>query len=275
MPDIFSLAARWWKQILLIVILALVTSSVIVFIKPQLYLSVTTALPGNPLSADKARIFSKNIEALYSDIGLPDDLDIIVGTGQLDTIYLAVTDQFNLYDHYKLGNDEKARQNAATKLKKYSRITKSDYGELKIKVWNIDRNLSPQLANALMEKLQMLLADVQNQHNRQVLDVLHKAAGEIQKKIDSLDSLKQSQPGNTEIKKKNLAEQLLDYDKMINEYELIIEANPQALRITEKARAAMYPDKPRRAEIIIITGILSLLFALLLSLILDRKNQKQ
>jgi uncharacterized protein involved in exopolysaccharide biosynthesis len=270
MPDMYSLISRWWKQILMLVVLSLIVSSVIVFTKPQLYLSMATALPGNPLSADKSRVFSKNIEALYSDFGMPDDLDMIVGTAQLDTLYLAVTDQFNLYDHYKLGSDSKGRLNAARKLKKNSRIIKSDYGELKIKVWNKDPNLSPQLANALMETLQQHLMNLQSQHNRQVLEILRRSAADAQKRYDSLETLRST----SVIRLKILSDQLQEYEKLISEYELSLASNPQVLRITERARPAIYPDKPRKAEIITATGILSLLFGLLLALLLDRKKQK-
>lgn len=274
MPDMYSLIGRWWKQILMIVVLSLIVSSAIVFTKPQLYLSIATALPGNPLSADKSRVFSQNIEALYSDFGIADDLDMMVGTAQLDTIYLAVTDQFNLYDHYKLGDDSKGRQQAARKLKKNSRIIKSDYGELKVKVWNKDPKLSPQLANALMETLQQHLMSLQSQHNRQVLGMLRNSAADVRKNYDSLAVVGLPATASVEVKRKALAIQLQEFEKLISEYELSIASNPQVLRITERARPAIYPDKPRRAEILTATGILSLLFGLLLALVLDRKKDK-
>jgi uncharacterized protein involved in exopolysaccharide biosynthesis len=105
MPDIFYLISKWWKQMLLVVLLSVITAGIIVFLKPLKYLSSTTAIPASSRLSDKARLFNENIEALYSSLGESDDIDIIVGTGQLDTVYLAVTDQFNLYDHYKIKED--------------------------------------------------------------------------------------------------------------------------------------------------------------------------
>jgi hypothetical protein len=102
MPDPFYLISKWWKYILAVVVVSIVTAAVIVFTKPSKYLSVATAVPANTISSDKARIFNENIELLYPGLGTAEDLDVIVGTGQLDTIYLFVTDQFNLYDHYKM-----------------------------------------------------------------------------------------------------------------------------------------------------------------------------
>src|SRR5712691_9879282 len=128
MPDIFYLVSKWWKQMLSVVVISLVAASVILFLQPPQYLSVTTAVPANALSADKAKIFNSNIETLYSNIGTPDDLDMILGTARLDTVYLAVTDQFNLFDHYKGSNSRDTRTRSARLLKKYSRVIKTEYG---------------------------------------------------------------------------------------------------------------------------------------------------
>jgi hypothetical protein len=94
--------------------LSLLIVGIIVFLKPSQYLSIATAVPASSYSTDKSKIFNENIEALYSELGNPDDLDMIIGTAKLDTVYLAVTDQFNLFDHYKIpAKDETARHKAA------------------------------------------------------------------------------------------------------------------------------------------------------------------
>lgn len=273
MPDVFTIFSRWWKYILAVVVIAVAIAASIVFLKPNLYLSMATAVPGSSLSFDKSRIFNVNIQALYTDIGLPDELDIIVGTAQLDTIYLAVTDQFNLYDHYKFSkSDGEKRQKSAIRLKKNSKIIKSDYGELKIKVLDTDRNLAPQLANALMGYLQKIHQDIQNSNNEKVLDALHKAVASVQIKIDTLNMGTFKHSESLELRRKNLLLQSEEYERLINQYEIITEATPSALKIVETARASLWPDKPRRAQIIIATAVLSLFFALLLSLFLDRRK---
>ena len=102
MPDIFDLSKRWWKQILAVIIASLLVVGTVTYLKPKKYLSVATALPASSFASDKSKIFNENIQALYSALGTPDDLDMIVGTAKLDTVYLAVTDQFNLFDHYRM-----------------------------------------------------------------------------------------------------------------------------------------------------------------------------
>ena len=87
---------------LAVVILSVAVIGTITFLKPRKYLSVSTAVPASSFAADKSKIFNENIQALYSTLGTPDDLDMILGTARLDTVYLSVTDAFNLFDHYKI-----------------------------------------------------------------------------------------------------------------------------------------------------------------------------
>src|SRR5689334_6862621 len=102
MPDIFDLITRWWKQVFTVMILSLLVVGTITFLQPRKYLSTATAVPASSVATDKARIFNENIQGLYSALGSPDDLDRIIGTANLDTVYMAVAQQFTLPDHYKL-----------------------------------------------------------------------------------------------------------------------------------------------------------------------------
>jgi uncharacterized protein involved in exopolysaccharide biosynthesis len=241
MPDIFYLISRWWKQMLVVMIIALVTVGAIVFFLPVQYLSTATALPANPALADKSSVFGENIQVPNTSLGTEEELDIIVGTGQLDTVYIAVAKTFNLWDHYK--TEEKgdaAVIKAAYLLRKYSSVSKSGYGELKVKVWDIDKNLAPQLANEITEQLNLIHTEVQNENNKAVLDKL---------KSDSA------------------------YSQLTAKYQLMVNTRPAALVIVERARPSAYPDKPRRAMILTGTALLSFLFSLLIALVLEKRKK--
>jgi hypothetical protein len=135
MPDIFDLLARWWKQMFAVMFLSLLAVGIITYLKPRKYLSVATAVPASSFASDKAKIFNENIEALYSTLGTPDDLDMIVGTANLDTVYIAVAEQLNLAQHYKMKEEGGAAiEKAASLLKADTKVMKSEYGELKVKV---------------------------------------------------------------------------------------------------------------------------------------------
>ena len=265
MPDIIDLIRRWWKQMLAVVLLSLLAVGVITFLQPRLYLSVATAVPASSFLSDKSKIFNENIQELYSTLGTPDDLDRIVGTSTLDTIYLTVTDEFNLFDHYKVsekGMD--ARMKAALLLRGNSKVMKSEYGELKVKVWDTDKNLAPQLANAIIDKLQSIHQYLQSAGNETTLQGLITGKEKLQKKLDSAGALTE---------KRNLLQaQLLQYEKIISEYQLMIDSKPPSLIMVEKARPSSSPDKPRRMQVLIATGAISLFFALFAALIMERRK---
>ncbi|MBK8952485.1 MAG: hypothetical protein IPM85_09595 [Chitinophagaceae bacterium] len=134
MPDIFDLIKIWWKQIVSLTILSVLVTGAVVLFRPALYLSTATALPASSFASDKSRVFNENIEVLYSTLGTPDDLDIILGTASLDTVFTAVARKTDLVVHYKMQHKgESAETKTITLLKKRSSVTKNEYGNLKVK----------------------------------------------------------------------------------------------------------------------------------------------
>jgi uncharacterized protein involved in exopolysaccharide biosynthesis len=278
MPDIFYLISRWWKQMLVTGIISVGIVAVIVFLQPRQYLSVATALPANPVKADKGAVFNENIEGLYSNLGSPDDLNPILGTSRLDTIYLAVTDQFNLADHYKITNNAKARRKAAAELKANTEVIKSEYGELKVKVWDTDKNLAPQLANAIMDLLSSTYQALHNRHNQEALKNLQAIRTKIMSEMDSI----KLKPGSAntsansdsyERRINQLSKQLENYDKLYNEYHLMLDNKASVLMLVEKATPSMRPDKPKRLQLMIAAAFAAFVFALLVAVIMERKSE--
>lgn len=265
MPDLIYIISRWWKQITLVVIFSLLAIGVITFLKPKKYLSVCTAVPASSFSSDKSKVFNENIQILYSALGTTDDLDLIVGTGKLDTVYTAVTLQFNLYDHYKVKEKgDAAVRKAAFLLKKNTTVMKSEYGELKVKVWDTDNNLSPQLANAIVEALHTIHANLQSAGNESTLKGLIKAREKLKKQTDSI-------AGVTD-QKAFYQNRLLEYDKMISEYQLVVDNKPPVLVIVDKAKTSDKPDKPQITQILVSTAVISFLFALLAAMVMERRK---
>src|SRR4051812_30252855 len=136
MPDLFSVFAKRWKSILTLTLLATLVAFIAALLSPKEYLSTATALPANSVTTDKARIFNQNIQELYSEFGAADELDRLEGTAVLDTIFIAVAKQWDLASHYKLPESGESVFKAVERLKKKSRINRSAYGELKVKVWD-------------------------------------------------------------------------------------------------------------------------------------------
>jgi len=265
MPDIPDLFKHWWKQMLAVIITSMLVVGTVSYLKPKKFLSVATAVPASSFAADRSKIFNENIQALYSALGTPDDLDMIVGTARLDTVYLAVTDQFNLFDHYKMQEKgEAARNKAASLLKKNTKVMKSEYGELKVKTWDTDKNLAPQLANAIMEKLKAIHQDLQSAGNMATLQGLVSRKEKLQQMADSTT--------NSVENSNQQKEQISQYEKLIGEYQLMVDTKPPVLITVEKAKAAAWPDQPKTVQLLVATAVLAFIFSLLAALVLERKK---
>jgi hypothetical protein len=279
MPDLFYLFAKWWKQLLVFMVISLAVVSTVLFLRPVKYLSVTTALPASSYSADKASVFNNNIQLLYPPMGTPDDLDMIIGTARLDTVYIAIADQFGLAEHYKVREQgTAATRKAASVLKENTRVIKSDFSELKVKVWDADKTIAPQLANAITDKLQDIHQDIQNSNNIELIKSLQAGKEKLQAKIDSIsDYLKKTledgnAPNSFIARNKTLTDQLREYEMLIGQYQLLADKKPQVLAIVERARVSDWPDKPERIPVLTATFVLTLIFALLVILVLEKRK---
>jgi uncharacterized protein involved in exopolysaccharide biosynthesis len=270
MPDLISIIEKWWKLIAGLTIVNSMLAFIVLLLMPKQYLSIATALPASSVSVDKARIFNTNVQELYSSLGNPDDLDKIIGTANLDTLYIALIKENNLSKEYK---NELA---AAVTIKKNSKVIKSEYGELKIKVWNNDAKLAAALANGLLQKLQQLHQSLQNQSNTLTLQKLQETYAALQNDFlvntDSSKSIDLKKATVVSIKNKNLQERLNQYEKLIGEYQLVLNTNPPALLAVEHARVSVKPDKPKIWQTLLLTAFVSVVFGLLLAFFLQGRD---
>lgn len=264
MPDIFQVLSQRWKTALLITLLATVVALVACLLSPKKFLGEVTALPSNPEAGDRARIFNQNIEALYRELGEPDELDKIEGTAKLDTIFLAVAKRFRLPAYNPENNEDVLRLHKAAKaLQKDTRIHRTGYGELKIKVWDKDPHTAAALANALAQELNSIHQRLRVENNRLVLQRL-KESYAMQQRKDA---------GNTGIATTDNDNSQADlYARLINEYELALQTNPNALLIVEPARPSPMHDRPKTVLVVVFTFLASLLFSIFLLLLTERRK---
>jgi hypothetical protein len=272
MPDLLLVFAKRWKLIVSITALAIIIALIISLLSPKKYLAVATALPANSMIADKARIFNQNIEALYSEFGTVDELDKLEGTGKLDTLFIAAAEEFKLDEHYRIGASNESLYDAATKLKKNSRINRSGYGELKVRVWDTDKNLCAQLANSLMKKIQELHQHLQNQTNQSVLAKIKEAHALKQKESLQLSDSVKPVSIQSQTRMSTIREQLHSYEKMIDEYQLAISTNTPVLLIVEPARPAVWADRPKTAQTVLLSFFGAFVFSFLLALFIESKK---
>lgn len=279
MPDLISVLYRQWKLIVLLTLMATVVALVACLISPRLYAGRTTALPANSALTDKARIFNRNIDALYSELGSPDELDKIEGTANLDTIYIATAKELNLMAHYQLTNEHKAPlDKAAKQLQKNTEIKRTGYGELQLTVWDKDKTMAATLANTLLRHLNEIHQHLQTENYRVILQQLQ---NEYTQKMQALtssnptplqDSLQQDvQPGFQQ-SKALLVPQLQQYAQLINEYEIAVKTAPKALLVVEPARPQEKETKPDTEKAVLFAFFASLLFSVLLAFYVESRT---
>ena len=269
MPDLISIIVKRWKLITAITLLSAIIALIAAVLSPKKYLSVATALPANSLIADKGRIFNQNIQELYSDFGTVDELDKLEGTGNLDTLFIAASDKFNLDQHYQIHPSGESFYSAALKLKANSKISRSGYGELKVKVWDSDRDFAAALANFLMQEIQSIHQHLQNENNSAVLEKLK------QDYTSKQNEYLQSGDSTTAVARarlNTLSEQLQEEGKLIGQYQLAINTNAPALLIVENARPSFWPDKPRVVATVLFAFFAALLFSFLLALFIESRK---
>jgi LPS O-antigen subunit length determinant protein (WzzB/FepE family) len=262
MPDLLTVISRWWKAILgLVAVVAAIALFVLLTAQKQ-YLSAVTALPANSLAFDKGRIFNNSIQELYSSLGTPDELDPIIGTSKLDTLYVAMVKDFNLVNHYSTEKKKYPEYTAVKLLKANSEVAKDEFGQLKIKVWDLDPKTAAALAHGLFERLQALHQHLQNQSNELVLTKLQENYKSLGK--DSTNSLFESEARQ---------DQLREYKKLIAEYTMVNSTKPRVLLLVEDARPDVKPDRPKILLIFIISIVAAFMFGVLLALFLESRKR--
>jgi hypothetical protein len=279
MPDLLIVISRWWKAILgLVAIVAAIALFALLSAQKQ-YLSTVTALPANSLAFDKGRIFNNSIQELYSSLGTPDELDPIIGTGKLDTLYVAMVKDFNLVNHYSTEKKKYPEYTATKLLKANSVISKDEFGQLKIKVWDLDPKMAAALAHGLFERLQSLHQHLQNQSNEIVLANLKKS---FEERATIVHKMMQTDTGfEPKVMKPDTTigvplisnEEYKEYQKLISQYTMMIQTKPQVLLMVEDARPDVKPDRPQFWLIFIISIVAAFMFGILLAVFLESRKR--
>jgi hypothetical protein len=287
MPDLVTVIAHRWKAIAIFSLSAAVLSFLLCLFIPKKYVGVTTALAANPALTDRARVFNQSIEGLYTALGSPDELDRVEGTAKLDTVYIALADSFQLADHYGINpRDTNGRYKAAMQLKASTNISRTGYGELRIKVWDKNNNMAAALADAALSKLNDIHQQVQTENNRMVLQRLKEDYRQKQQLLRSggspITQNRPLQPGDTtvlllpgfaeDINTAQIASQLSQYAGLISEYELALKTAPKVLLTVEPARPSPFADKPNVAQTVMLVFVAALLFSALLAVFVESRK---
>lgn len=267
-----------WTTIVFFVVASVVTAAITVYLVPEYYKSTATVVSANPALADKARLFNKNIQELYSYFGSGDDLDRIYGVAEMGSIYQKLADEFSMVNHYQLTGDSLSllQRKAVKQLRKDIDLRKTDKDQLVIGVWTKDRQLSADIANRMVTLIEQTESRVWQQHYQQSVEKLKISIAEKEQQYvllnDSLQRANYPQKELLSVQLTGLLEQLKQYRITEDEFKLAIQTPPAVLYVMEKAAPAAKAERPDKTGVMLAVFLLSFVFICLLILVNDRKK---
>ena len=113
--QIIRIIIRWKKPILIVVVIALVGSTIISdshIMKPY-YKAKSAFYPTNPSMTSSQSMFVEN--QANSFFGNADDVDRLLAIGNSAQLKSFIVRKFGLFNHYKIGTDFLLKGNEATK----------------------------------------------------------------------------------------------------------------------------------------------------------------
>ena len=274
-----------WKQLLFFVLVSLLVASITLFIVPKQYYAASTVVSANPSLADKAHLLNQNIQNLYSVFGSGDDLERIYGIASMDTVYKQLVDEFDLISYYQLSgadtnrvpqNFNLLRRKAVLALKEDISIQKTEFAQLKISIWTKDAALSAKIVNRMVEITRLKEELIWKSGYEKMLVNFNRSIDSLTKIYDVMSTAIKMEKENASqiyyVKSNSLYEQINAQQKAASELKLAIDNNAPSLFVLETAVAAAKPEKPNIPEVLILTAIVSLVFAVLVLLIYHRED---
>ncbi|MBS1641322.1 MAG: hypothetical protein JSR11_02495 [Bacteroidetes bacterium] len=278
--DILTAIKNKWKTIIIIVLLALITATITLFIVPKKYKAQCVSIVQNPLMADKAKLFNNNIQNLYSILGNGDDLDVVYNLSKLDIVYYQLVDEFNLINYYNVEGKtiDIKRRKALLALQEDLKITKSETNLLKVVAYATDASFAAKLANRATALIQFLQEEIWKKSYELIHDHLIVSIDKMEKQIITIsDTLRSTQTTDDKKllllnKRQTLLDEIQKYRKEAIEFQLMIETVPPALFVIDKSSPSTNIVKPDKLLTLITVFFIALFFAVILALIIERKK---
>jgi len=271
LTDIIAVLQKRWKSIVVFVTVSMVIATAILFFSPKQYQSATIIVPGNPLLADKSRLFNQNIQSLYGILGNGDDVETISGIITLDTTYYQLIDTFKLVDYYTIKAETYAakRKAALKRLKKDLEVVKQEDRQLKISIFTKEAGLSAAIVNKAVAIAEQQLQNIWKQNYQQNITNLKIAAShlEMQYRVLTDSAMHINSTAEREIAeqtKRQLLDQLASNAKVEQELELAVNGLPPVLYVLDKGVSSVSADKPKYLSSLLIVFFASFVFGVFL-----------
>jgi uncharacterized protein involved in exopolysaccharide biosynthesis len=159
---------RWKNLVLAALVLALVLSTVVAFLLPNIYQSKAVFFPTNPQNSDPDRI----VEGEKLELGgRTEDLDRVITVGESQPVAELMLKRFNLYQHYGVGTpgDDKAETEALREFSDNLDIVRNEREVIELTFQDQDKQLAARITNTMVSVIDSINQQLTLENRRNVL----------------------------------------------------------------------------------------------------------
>ena len=255
-----------WKIILLTIVAGAIAAG-FCFLVTKEYKASATLLPANSKLMDKHRLFDSNIQELYSTYGNSDDADRIHAIMQSSQVLLATVDSLSLTNHYHLNKKNNSRYNSLKRLSKNIEMVSTEFGEIKLMVWDKDTAIARAIAISIIHHTQ----DVGKQ---QIIDFYTQSIQKLQEALE-LKSLQLNKLDKSSVEDKSILEnEISTLKSSVSNYQLAIINTPPTAFVVEQPSVSPVADKPKTVLIAIATMVAAAFCCIVWVILFGRLNVK-
>ncbi|MHB1921504.1 MAG: Wzz/FepE/Etk N-terminal domain-containing protein [Chitinophagaceae bacterium] len=253
----------WKKQLVLILVVALVVSTLVAFLIPPQYVSQAVLLPANPSLGDRSNLFRTDFELPGNYFGNGDDLDRLLAEAQAPSVIRYLVDRFGLVDHYGIRRSQPfVNTKAARELKKHLEVEKTELSTLRITVWDRNPQMAAELANGAVEKIrtddQQLLITARSA----LVSALEKHLGLINLQLSQLQDSILDPVRKEQLKKADL-HALEHYQSLVGEFQTSLDNHIPDLYVLQRAYPAQKPGYPVKWIVVVASTLATMFFSIL------------
>ncbi len=270
---IIDILKKHLKKIIAFAILGTIVGAITCLLMPKYYLSSSTVLPANPKLSDKNFVYGSGTIELTSAYGMEEDADRLLTQLRLSSNFSKIVDSFKLIEHYNIKQTEKAKAEAQATLVQNSTIAKTETGAIKVSVWDKDKNVAAELANALIYLTEQKAVAQNIGTHEAYINQLQMSVTSTEQEIAALSSI--SNPTIKAAKLKVLQEGLEKNLTVLQQFKIGVQAKLPNIIVLEKAYASQKSDKPKLRYWILTSLLASILFACCATIVLELMKQKK
>lgn len=272
---VFELIKKRWKQAAFIVLLATLSTGVILFLQKPYFRSSAVFTAANPNLGDRSNIYRTEFWEQYFYYGGELDNDRLMALARSEEMCRFMVDSFKLIDHYKITSaGEKAVYEADYEYKENVRIHKNEFGHVKVNVWDTDKKLAAAIANAIVTRVNE--KSVASSNNMK-LEILRKLQHDFNTQKDTLQQVEQQLQGSTDAfltaRKAGLINRLNETEKLVQQFSTSVN-DVSALFVIEQALPALKKDKPKILAGMMMAAVASFIFSILLLAVAEWRSRR-